>query len=414
MTVFNDCDCCGYGFTIFENTVLVTDYFWNLRRVGSFGAFYFEKRDYETFSHIADYASHTHGVTLYALDDEDHWIGLKWVDDPFSVDNGKVTLYEIDENDTIVSSKTLVERLILNRTQDGIWSTSDFLFTRASNNSFIIAYTWYEYLSGTGIATRGIGHIRVKKLDANFNDVWTYQKDYPGPTPVASTTDAFIVGFFPRTLAVSASGKIHVAGEYYEDKDNMSGVNQKCYKPFHIQLNGSGSEDWSEIPTWTEYPSSIQLRHPIGAWYFDNDNVLTKYAHRGSGTSADNILLRGFDTSGVELYSYNESTFGSVNTAGDGFNTFEPFHNKIYMMSTSGYLEIYSGDAIDTLELSTLVGLSYNNSQIQIDAQGDALLRDSGGTLTKISKADGSVIISSSGLSSFGVFVPPGSSPLFK
>lgn len=267
-TPFSGCDCCGYGFEMFEAAEIP---YWYLSTLtgGSQELRQILKSDLS----VAAVSAFTDAGGIAAIDSQENFY------------------YQVG---------TSLKKYSFDGTL--LWS---FVTPPAGQNStdrhrFTIDSAFNVYVTGTSGSS-----LRLQKIDSGGNLVWTYDK---APVAGPAGTSASLVGV---GVGVALSGNVHVTGGRWliNTPAGTSRVTSHC----EIQVDSSGNELWTDISTLTA--QGVFESTGLQAIFDEDGNVITRcLAFRsltGGGATQDNITLKSYDSSGNLLFSHIKSGVGT-------------------------------------------------------------------------------------------------------
>lgn len=377
---FSGCDCCGYGFEMFEAAEIP---YWYLSTVtsGSQDIYQLLKSNLSTVLN----SPFTDAGTVCQIDSQGNF---------YSITGTALKKYSFDG--------TL------------LWSfvAPPATGSSPSSNRIDVDSNLNVYVVGTNSSS-----LRLRKINSAGSLVWTYDKA-PVAGPAGTITTLGGAG-----VCVTLSGNVHVTGQriLINTPAGTSRFTGRC----EIQVDSDGNELWTDISTDTS--QGPHESHVLQCVCDEDGNVIVRMLSfrslGGGGATDDDITLKGYDSSGNVLFEHvktgvgtgTESEFpsceliryykGNLYACGPTGNTGETPNTFFKKFNGSDYTnEVWSDNPIAAkrvpkfaLSNAHMYGVYFPVTPVQAN-------------IRKLNLADGSLIDSSvmSGEIPFFPMVPPG------
>lgn len=287
-TPFSGCDCCGYGFEMFE---AADDPYW--------------------------YLSTTAG-DLYRLDKED----LTTVDISVFADASRIIQMDRGQRFYYYNTTSL-RKYEFDGTQ--VWSAAVPGVGASSLFRFDVDSSLNVYFAG-GVTLSGFtGSLRVLKLDSSGNTVWTFTKTPPELGPANTWTQ-----LTPYGLSVDLQGYIHVTGQRSVLHFDNPGFSDRFRGRFEVHIDPDGNEAWSDLSTSVGGSPATIENYGLQCVCDETGNVICRYGFLGNN-NGDGVVLKSYAPDGTLLFSHLRPS------AGTGTDTEFPDTNMIRYFSGDLY-----------------------------------------------------------------------------
>jgi hypothetical protein len=390
-TPFSGCDCCGYGFEMFESVARNRHVYCVTERAIP-SEVWLEGFDRDLvpigfllrLDNLSGFSVEEFGKPTTYMDSLDHCYtnGIEGAD-------SDIVFKKFDLSGNVLSSGFNPDYSGTAQGGAGTTPNPPFGWNMAEKRGIVLTGSINEQLTSP---SRRRVHATATKFNSALNEVVTVTKTFPDPVPAVSGRTR---GYAGAGICADRTGNFHITGV------RLGGLLVSPFTDhtghFEISYDKDGNELWSDISTNTN-----RRRNGVQCTFLDNGNVICRYAQT-VGTPVDSVRLVGYDPSGSRIIEFSSGTISPDLTHMVGFG------DSVIIGGTS-FLQKRSGSLLATVDWTQTVSAGF----FTVDDAGDVYY-PSGGSIFKRSGTDGSVLASESVTygSAIRAVIPPGVSPLY-
>lgn len=395
-TVYNECDCCGYGFEVFPN--------FDSRIFTTRGALieYRNKSDLAVTGGVNRFtlgiptkywlpeAGFTGGNLFHAFSEETSSLG--GVELGVTNSNGVLT-YDIDPGIVVVGPGG-GENYFSNDPSNHYIGPFRYWWESVARKHTVISLSFADLIGATN---RYKVQADTKKFDSRGNLVWEVREPYPVGMGTPSLSVSYW-GFATRGVIGFKDGSIHTYGMGTFTGNQGPGF---VGGPIHYRYDVNGNKVWEKVEI-----DSSPSHDPIYAVFLENGNLVL--------ACTGNSIITVFSPDGTVLLqstSLNGDTGAIFKMVSHG--------NSVFMLRTYGglsKLQKYSGDTLQTLDWTvsatrTANAQGYVTNPMAVDQEGNVYLCE-GTSIKKYNGDDGTLLASQTAATTLdGIGIPPGPPP---